>query len=640
MLTEIRDRATGWIAWVIVLLITIPFALWGVQSYFEGVNEIPIATVNDSEISIYEYQDALSRQRQSLAQRLGRGLDPALLDSLGIKEQVVNSLVNERLIQSYTQENNYRLSDQQLSKMITTNPAFLEDDQFSEELYLQLLSVNNFSPQSFEATQRQQGVIGQLQTGVAGSGFLNEQEFEYLLSLESQKRKSEYVLIPGEKFSSEFEVSDSEVAEFYETNIDDYQTEERLKVNYVELSIDSLAETVVTTESELMVTYEQISDRFRQAESRRASHILFSVAESAGDEEKANVKAAAELVLQQATGDKDFGELAALYSDDTGSGSNGGDLGVIAPGQMVKPFEDAVFSMEAGDVRGLIESRFGFHIIKLTELHEERQQTFEEVKELVIKEAKKQQAENLFAEISELFQNLVFEDPENLTTVADELDLAILSSEWFTQEEGEGIASDSQIRRVAFSEDVINEGLVSPAIEVGFDKLFAVQKAEHEPASPIPLEEVKVDIIKELQDQRSREKVKQMGEELVERITVTSASIDDWRGFLSDQQLESLTMAEVRTDISPELLNVGDAIFSHPAPGEGVVGIGGVVLFDGDYAIYMVEDVDLGSVDDISEEHKARLRQRLMDRDGGSYYRQFSEFLRANAEVTIAEDQL
>ncbi len=639
MLTEIRDRATGWIAWVIVLLITIPFALWGVQSYFEGANEIPIATVNDSEISTYEYQNALARQRQALSQRLGRGFDPALLDSLGIKEQVVNNLVNERLIQGYTSDNNYRLSDQQLSDVITSNEAFLEDGQFSEALYLQLLGANNFTPQIFEATQRQQAVIDQLQTGVAGSAFVDDGEFEYLLSLETQKRKSQYVLISGEKFSSEFEIDEDEVAGFYEDNIDNYQTDERLKVDYIELSIDSLMDAIDPTESELMATFEQISGRFKQAESRRASHILFNVAESASDEEKENVKAAAELVLQQALGEKDFGELAQLYSGDTGSGSNGGDLGVITRGQMVKPFEDAVFSMEEGDVKGLIESKFGFHIIKLTQLQPERQQPFEEVKELVITEAKKQQSENLFAELSESFQNLVFEDPENITTAADELNLPIVSSEWFTRESGEGIASDPQIRRVAFSEDVINEGLVSPAIEIGFDKLIAVQKIDYEEASAIPLEDVKLDIVKELQVEKSKEKVTTLGKELVSGISSTETSLNDWLGFVSEQQLEVLSIAETRADVSPPLFDLAAAVFSHSSPKEGTVGFGGLTLRNGDYAIYMLENITLGNVSEIDEQRKNQLRQRLVDRDGASYYRQFSELLRANAKIEIAQDQ-
>ena len=640
MLTQIRDRATGWIAWVIVILITIPFALWGIQSYFEGANEIPVATIDDAEISAYDYQNELARQRQALMQRLGRSFDPALLDSLGIKEQVLAGLINDQLLQSYTQDKNFRMSDDQLSSLITTNNVFHEEGVFSQRQYLQILSANNMTPQSFEASQRQQGVILQLQSGLIESSFTLDSELNRLLSLETQTRQTEYGKIPGNKFESEFEITTEEIQEYYSENIDNYQTPERMKVEFIELSVDSLMETIEPGEAELESIFRENNGRYKTAESRRASHILFNVSGSASEEDKESTRQAAELVLAQAIDGVDFAELASVHSDDPGSGNNGGDLGVITRGQMVKPFEDAVFSMAEGDIEGLIESKFGFHIIKLTELIPERQQTLEEVREQIIAEARKVEAENLFAELGESFQNLVFEDPENLNTAADELNLTVQVSDWFTQASGSGIANEPEVRRAAFSEEVLNEDLVSPAIEIGFDRLIAVKKQSHEPQSPVGIKELEETIEQTLKSIKSREKVRKTGSELVESVSQSALSREQWEQFKAENQLVVQELADQRGNIPPDLIELGDAVFAQKPPQEGEVQLGGVALRNGDYMIYGLIDVQQGNKDHVDEALKNRMTQRLQNRGGGSSFQHFSDLLRSLAAIEIDEGQL
>ena len=639
MLTEIRNRSTGWIAWVIVALITIPFALWGIQSYFEGGNEPPAATVNGEEISVYEYQTALAQQRQQLIQRLGGGFDPALLETLGIKDRVINGLVNEQLFQSYAIDQNFRISDDQLTNMVTSNEAFHEDGRFSQALYLDLLRANNLSPQGFEASQRQQGVLAQLQSGLVDSAFVSESEFNRLLALETQTREVDYIVIPGQQFVNSVEVTDEAIEDEYESNIDRYQTEERMRVKFIELSIDSLSGSIDPSEESVVALYEEIKGRFKKAETRKASHILFAFNQDASDEEKAAIRENAESVLAEANNGGDFAELAKVHSDDPGSGNNGGDLGFIARGQMVKPFEDAVFGMSEGEIRGLVESRFGFHIIKLTALEEGEQQPLEEVRELVESEARKREAENLFAEMGESFQNLVFEDPENLTTAADELDLEIQTSDWFTRDAGQGVASDAQVRRVAFSEDVVNDGLVSQTIEIGFEKLIAVQVHEHEPASAKALSDVRSEIASTLKSIESMAKAQEAGEAYLEQLGNSTATVD-WETFAQGAGLEINVLPQSRADIAPDLLALGDAAFSQNAPASGEVNLGGVVLANGDYVVYALKGVTLGEVENANEAEKSRLRNRLIERDGAELYYGFSEFLRNNAEVSINRDLL
>ena len=432
MLTAIRERATGWIAWVIVILITIPFALWGINSYFEGGSEIPVATVNGAKISSYNYQQELSAQRQALNERFGGNFDPALLDSLGVKDRVIESLINNQLLSQFTIDQNFQISDEQLRTLIQTYPSFLEDGNFSQTRYLEILEANRLTPQGFEQSQRGSGVLNQLQEGISESSFYTEAERDRLLVLLNQERVAQYVTLKADKFIEEFNITDNEVQDFYEKNQDRFQTESRVKVNYVELSVESLAQTAAPSEAEIKSLYEETKGRYKTAESRKASHILVSVGQSASEEEKQARLELANDILDQAKAGGNFAALAEQHSDDPGSRENGGDLGVVAKGQMVKPFEDAVFEMSEGDISGPIETQFGYHIIKLTALDSGSQQSLDEVRDRVEEEVRKLQAQDEFSELAESFKNLVFEDPDNLTTTADERDLAIQTSDWFT----------------------------------------------------------------------------------------------------------------------------------------------------------------------------------------------------------------
>ena len=640
MLTSIREKATGWIAWLIVIFITIPFALWGINSYFEGATEIAVAEVNGVEISAETYQQELALQRQALTSRLGGNVDPELLDSLGIKNRVVEGLVDNQLLREYTEDRNFRISDQHLSRIIQNYDAFQRDGRFSEELYTRLLQSNRMTPQVFEQSQRLTESIAQLRDGIDLSSFTVDAELERLLSLDGQSRISEYVRLGADSFMDEFEITEDEIRAHYDKNIERYQNEARMKVDYIELSVGELAETIELTEEELLAHYEDTSGRYRQAESRKASHILFSAAEDADEATRKEKLDLALEVLERAEQGEDFAELARQYSEDPGSSRNGGDLGTIARGQMVKPFEDAVYSMIEGDISGPVETRFGYHVIKLTSLDPGQQQSFEEARERVAEDAKSMQAERLFAELAESFKNLVFESPEDINVSAEELGLEVLGSDWFTADRGEGIAQEAVVRRAAFSEDVLTDNLVSQAIELGFDRLVAVQKSVHEPRAPRPLETVSEDIVLTLKREKSQAKVFQQGSGFLSELEAAPLDRPGWEEFARAQGLEIEALPEQRADIPPELAYLGDSVFSAAAPEEGKLRAGGLALENGDYAIFVLEDISPGTTDESDPAQRTRIEQQLLARDGFGLYNQFREMLKDDASIVIFEDQL
>jgi len=640
VLVAIRERATGWLAWVIVGLIAIPFALWGINSYFEGGTEIPAARVNGAEISVYQYQEDLSQRRQQLASQFDRSITPEMLEEFGIKQQVIDNLIDNQLLLEYTSGNNFRFDDSLLEEIIRNYPSFQREGRFDTQLYQQILSANRYTPRQFEEYQRSNSIINQLIEGISRSSFYIEPELDRILQLQEQTRSARYAIIEAGQSHAPESVSDDRIQDYYDRNMERFRAQAEVKVDFIELSMESLAEKIQPSGEDIQALYEENKGRYIVPEARQASHILISVDESSTDEEKQQKLSQANELLERVREGADFSALAEEYSDDTGSAQNGGDLGTIARGQMVQPFEDAVYEMTEGEVTGPVETRFGYHIIKLDQLRESTQQPLVDVRDEVEDEVRKNQAEELFDELAESFKSLVFENPDDIVVVAEDMDLEIQSSDWFGADNGTGIASQAAVRQAAFSEDVLNEGLLSAAIEIGFDRLVAVYKTDYRPAHQRPLEAVKQEVIDTIQFEESRDAVIELGLDLLSDLESGDRSMESWQQAIADQNLESHQLAERRSDIPDELWLLGDAVFSHSRSAGTGADFGGVALDNGNYALYALEEIRPGNPEDVGEEERDVLRQRLLARDGVGAFSVFQRSLRDGAEIEIFEDRL
>lgn len=635
MLTAIREGSKGWISGIVIGLIVLTFALWGIGSYLEGGGEVTVASVNGDEIDAYTYQNQLSRQRQALTSQFGRSLSPEMIQALGLRQRVLDNLIESRLLGQYTLERNYRLTDEEVAGRIRDNEAFQIDGRFDPALYERLLAGSGLSPQGFEAAERQDGMIQQLSGAIADSAFLVGPEVTRLISLQDQTRDVRYAVIPGDLYVEEFAVSAEEARARYDAGIEDYYTPARMRVEYIDLSLDALAADADPSEEEILQTYERISERLKTAEVRRASHILIGV-DGDTDEARADAQAEAEAVLSQAQAGADFSELAAEYSDDTGSANSGGDLGVIARGQMVQPFEDAVFAMAEGELAGPVETQFGFHIIKLTALQAGQQQTLDEARDEVVAEARRAAAEAMFNDLVEPFDNAIFEQPETLEPASDTTGLAVMTSDWFTRDEGSGIAVEPAVRTAAFSPDVLDEGLNSPAVELGFDRMVALRKLEYEPASPRQFEEVHGEIVAAIRLERSRVKAEEVATGSIADLT----HLASWDIMLAKNEWRAETLPGTRSQVSPGLAELADSAFTASVPRNGQPVYGHAVLANGDVAVYALTAVTPGDLGTVDAATRSLLEQQLVQRDGDGVYRSFIESLRAQADITINEEQI
>ena len=636
MLTEIKDRATGWIAWIIVILISIPFALWGVNEYFAGGDSLNVAVVNGQEIEQQAYRHALEERRSIARRMLGTQFDPDTVNSIEFRTAVLEDLILRQLLRENVQDAGFRVSDAQLAQFIKTTPQFQRDGEFDSAAYQQAVRSLGYTRTGFESYLRQQNILQQVRDGLEKSSFITAADEESMLKLASEKRVFDYITLATDQFLSDVQVSDQEVEEYYTANPELYQSPELVKIEYVRLAVADLAENVEVTEEDIQRFYEDNKELYGKPAQRNASHILLTVDEDAEDATVQEVREQAETLTDRARAGEDFADLAKEYSQDPGSAAQGGDLGLVEAGVMVKPFEDALFVMQEGEISDPVKTRYGYHVIKLTGLVPGQTKALAEVRDEIEKEERTKQAEALFVDRAETFRNMVFEQPESLAPVVDELDLELAVSDWFSQSSGEGIAEYSKIRDVAFSDDVYIENLNSEAIELDIDTLVAIRKKDSQAAGLKSLAEVQTEIEQALKLNKAKESVLQNGQELLANLNKGV----DWETLLEESGLESKRATQSRLQPDPEhSLLLTAEVFRAPVPDEQPQ-YGSVTMPDGSYTVFRLDHIERGGPAMLNEDSREEVNASLSRRRGNDYFLSYQRGLRQSAEVEIFTENL
>jgi peptidyl-prolyl cis-trans isomerase D len=518
MLTTIRERAQGWIAWVIVILISVPFALWGINEYFDAEKKVPVAEINGSELVSQDFQRQLQRQRNALRQQFAGKVDNKIFESAAFKQQVLNEMITQRLVTADIQKQNYQIGDQQLASFLRSNPSFQMNGSFSPELYAQAVRNNGLSPTAFESQIRMGNIVGQIKEGFTRSVISSEAELDDLLRLQQEKRNFKSVALTADSFLDKVEIQEEDIKQNYESNKKQYMTAEEVQVEYISLSLMGIAEQIQPDEEALRTYYQENKDQYIQPEQRKAQHILLALASDASDEEIKRVEEVASDLVKQLNDGQDFAEMAMKFSVDSISSEHGGDLGYFEKGVMDAAFDEKVFAMQEGEVSGPVKSRFGIHIIKLNDTKPESGKSFDDVRDQISKEYALREASLRYGQMAEELQNIVYEQPTTLQPAADALGLKIATTEWFSRAGGQGIAEKRPFVDSAFTEDVLLEGLNSEVVETSDDTLVALRLLEHREPQQKPLADVSDEIKQMLLKQRSNELVAKEAAELIKAL--------------------------------------------------------------------------------------------------------------------------
>ena len=638
MLQAIRDRITGIVAWVIIIGISITFALWGIDSYLKRNVRTYVAKVNDVEIGERAYRQAIQQQLAQMRALMGDSFRPSLFNTPEFRRRVLERMIKEELVAEAAREAGMAISDAYLASRIHAIPQFQEDGRFSRERYEAVLERQGLTPAVFEAQVRRSLLVNQYIGSITGSAIATSWETEQGLRLQAQQRRFAHVTIPVERFRDQVEVTEEELRDWYEKHKSEYQDPEKVKLAWVELDVDSIAGELEPDEAEVRRLYEDRVKALANQEERRVRHILIQVPAGASEaDEEAARKRIEEIRQEIESGRIGFEEAAKKYSQDPGSAQQGGDLGYFGRGVMDPAFEKAAFSLEKGKVSEPVRSQFGYHLIRVEDIRKVEPPSFETLKPELEREAVRSEAEKIFYEKADELANLSFEHPDTLETTASALGLEIHTSDWITREGTDsGVTANPEVLEAAFSEEVLAQGNNSLPIEIGPDRVVVLRVVDHRKAQAMPFDQVKARIRKELVEKKAREQAKALGERLLAMLEA-GTPLEKAAGELG---LEVKQEDYIRRDEGKLDRQLVSRVFSMPRQAGGKPSYAGIELPNGDYEVIVLQDVkdaDPGKLDTARRTAFARNLARL---SGQRELEAAIESLRARAEIDINEEAI
>ena len=636
MLQFIRDNATGWIAWGIVILISVPFALWGIHQYVTPESTVAVATVNDTEIGYYEFQRVYARRRQQLQSFLGAGIIGADAEDR-LRREVLDGMIDSEVVVSSGVAAGMRVGDEQLANTIQGQEVFRTDGGFSQNVYESWLRSQGYSPGGFEEDLRRSLLEEQVALGISASDFITPSGLRDAARVRLQRRSFSLLTLPAAGFGG-FEPTESEIAAHFERHGDDYRAPERVRLRYLEISMDEIAAGIKADDEELRAVFEAERERFVTPEKREVSHILIAVPPDAGADLVEQARERLVALKSRIDVGESFADLARVNSDDPGSAVSGGALGFIERGIMVPAFEDAAFALVPGQVSEPVKSSYGWHLIKVTSVQESRGAAFEEVRDQVLVQYQAREAERIYVERVETLANVTYEHPESLEAGARELGLPILETGAVTRagRSDDPIASEPAVVAAAFSSDVLDDGNNSEPIEFEPGRIVVVRAFDHEPSRALDLDEARADVVAALRAEARHTSVIARGRELLADLRsgrvpeeVAADTGLEWSRFENVDRAES--------GLSERLLEVA---FRIPRPGGGAPQFDGMVDDGGDFVIVSLSRVEDGDISSMNEDERRSLQQALETDIGRSVFDAFVRGRRQSADVNVVEQNL
>ena len=635
MLQLIRDRATGWVAWTIVILIAIPFALWGVYDYMTPSQGVAIATVNGVELDARRFNQLYHRQRYQLLALLGDAARSDLIDDERLREQTLEQLIDDELVVQAGREDGLRIGDQRLAETISSLPQLQDENGFSQDLYDSFLRNQGLGPLGFEFEMRRDLLVEQIRVAVARAVNASEHEHREALRLDAQQRAYSWLRLPA-RAHRPGEVGESEVREYFESKRSRFSSAEQVNVEYIELSRDEIARAVVIEEPELRSLYEERRSSYTRPAQREASHILVALPADADEASEAAAREKLEEVSRRLAEGMSFEEAAETYSEDPGSARQGGAFGWFSPGVMDPAFEAAAFALGEGELSEVVRTPFGLHLIKVTGRREPGVTEFEEVRDRLLSDYQLEVAEQFFFEQVEQLANLAFEHPDTLAVAAEALGVSTQETGFISRspDEGPGLAGEGRFLASAFSPEVLGEGNNSELLEFDGTRVAVLRVKDHRPSRRQEFEEVREEARAELLDVRGAERAREAGFDLVARLRAGESAEPLAAQIGLEWSPEERTRRRSAV-LSPEL---ADLLFRIPEPVAGTAGYDGLAEDNGDFVVVALHAVEEEGEEDPGAE--GRTKERLELELGRAELAAVVASLRAGADIVVSEEDL
>jgi len=637
VLQSIRERLTGVLAFTILGILIVPFALVGVNQYFTSSGGNIVARINDTEVMYNDFNQSYSNYRRRMQSIMGAAFDPVEFDQLTKRREHLDSMIDQELITQAAQSMGLDVDNETLAAEIRNIPTFQVEGQFNADVYQSRLLSQGLSPKQFENEVRSQLVLGQLPRNIATSSIATAAEIKQFIALLEQKRTFKSVMVPAESLATPAEFSAEEISAWYKSHGSDYRSEEQVVIEYVELDATDMPTGQPPEEDFLREQFEAQKSRFISPEQRLVSHILIEVAPDADEAVKETARQTTEDLAKRARGGEEFAVLASENSQDQGSSAQGGDLGWIEPGVMVKAFENAVYelSMES-PISDPVQTGFGWHVIQLREVRESVGMSFEEARVKLVQEYQEDAAARAFLEQADRLVDLIYEDPTTLESAALAMELQINEAGPFSRAGGDGISANPEVIEAAFSDLVLLQESVSDPVNLDENRLVMIKLKEHLPVTVRPIEEMRDEIIVTLGDRLTRDTAKQKAGDFLAALQNGQDGIE---ALATETGLEYVRHEAItRSSFVPDVTLVRE-IFRLQPPAEGAT-VQAVLPTGTGFAVVELESVVDGTLDAGSalaqQQYERVLANSSASQEGFALIRQ----LRASSTVEIFEDRI
>lgn len=625
MLQDIRKSTKGTAAKVVIALIVISFAFFGIESILLGGGGSSVAEVNGESVSPMELQQAVDTQRRQLIAMMGDDLDPELLDEQRLGARALEGIINRKLLMQSARAMGLTISEAEIGAVIGGMEQFQLDGQFSPEMYKSMLASAGYTPGSFKRALKDDLVLNQLRSGLSGSDFATSAELALNARILAEQRDIRYLTIPLEPFLAASEPAVAEVEAWYQANEERFMSPESVELNYVELTLEDFRKPV--TERELEEEYQIEVDSYQYQTENRVAHILL---QRASGESAAEFADRVKAVQEALAASEDFAAVAAEYSDDIGSANSGGDLGFSDGDAFPEEMEAAIASLEVNTVSEPVVTEAGTHILLVTERREADPPSLAELRSQLELRLQDREARVALLLAVEQLRDLAF-TASNLSRPAEELGLEVKRSEPVTRDQQTGPLAAPGILRGAFSEDVLELGHNSEVVELGGDRFVAVHLHRHNKPELQPLEVVRGKIIADLTRERARESLERAAQAAVTAVAEAVATVEAIavrEGY--DWQVELGARRDNRTVPGAVLQRA----FSLPAPASSPV-VDYVIEASGDARVLELVRVEAGELATLSPEQQRTLRQGIGGEFGAVLQAEHEQGLRADADVSV-----
>ncbi|PMJ93423.1 peptidylprolyl isomerase [Vibrio sp. 10N.261.55.A7] len=573
MMERFREGVNGPFVKIVLGLIILSFVFAGVGSYIVGGNANSAATVGNAEITRGDFEQAYQNERNRMQAQLGEYFssmlaDPAYVESF--RKSVLDRMVNDLLLEQHAESLGLRVSDAQIRTMILEMPQFQNEGKFDQEIYQSSLRRAGFSAEGFVAYLRRDLIRNQLLNALQSSDFSLEGEVQAQSELVMQSREVRTVTLPVAEMAEGIELTDAEIETFYQENSVRYTRPEQVKVGYIELSAEQLKDSIQISEQDINQYYQENLDKYSTDEQRKVSHILVQ-----GD------KVTADALLAELQAGADFAKLAEEQSQDFGSAEEGGSLGWIERDVMDPQFEEAAFGLvNIGDLSGVVQSNFGYHIIKLDDLRDSVAQPFDEVKTEIATELAEQKAVDEFYELQNELERVAFEYPDSLDDAAEAVGQPIQVTDFISAQDAPEILKSAAVMQAILSPEVAEDGLNSEAIEVAPEHIIVVRVDDIRDETVLPLEEVAEEVTTALKQVKGEQLTLELADTVLEGLNSGN-----------DTVLESNNLQFSAPETIDRRNPLADTVFAMAKPSTGESVYGQAKDFEGNIVIVALDKV-------------------------------------------------